>query len=181
MDKTAKQVITMLNAYHELAQTIRPMAQPNAQTEPSKLQTPFTTADNRPLNHLTKLRNSANQQLHTMLQHKNTTPLASSDPGPHYDNTPTPALATKVLHLTDTPKLEDIPYLCHKAIASIISKANRKLMDTIRKKEDGIYKNRPKRYHDNLKTTADLQPRAKDQLNLATVRDPATNGITTNP
>jgi hypothetical protein len=41
IDKAAKRVITMLNAYHELAQTIWPMAQPYTQTESSKMQTPL--------------------------------------------------------------------------------------------------------------------------------------------
>ena len=55
-------------------------------------------------------------------------------------------------------------------------------MDTIRKeKKDALYKKSPKRYHDNLKTVAGLQPRAKDQPNLATVRELATNEITSNP
>ena len=55
-------------------------------------------------------------------------------------------------------------------------------MDTIRKeKKDALYKKSPKRYHDNLKTVAGLQPRAKDQPNLATARDPVANEITSNP
>jgi hypothetical protein len=37
-------------------------------------------------------------------------------------NNPTQALATTVFQLTDTSNLEGIPSLCHKAIASIISK-----------------------------------------------------------
>jgi hypothetical protein len=114
-----------------------------------------------------------------MTKHKNPTPSTPLDPEPHPDGAP--ALATKVLYLPETPKLEDIPSLCHKAIASIISKANHTLMDTIRKKEGGLYKKSPKRYHDKLKTAAGLQPRAKDQPNLTTVRDPATNEITSNP
>jgi len=169
----------MLKAYHELAQTIWPMSQPNFKTTPSKLQTPLTNAFNRQLKRLTKLRNSANQHLHTMTKHKNPTPPIPPDPCPHPDSTP--ALAKKVLHLPETPKLEDIPSLCHKSIASIIGKASHKLMDMVRKKEDALYKKSPKRYHANLKTVAGLQTRAKDQPNLATVRDPATNEITSYP
>jgi len=48
-------------------------------------------------------------------------------------------------------------------------------------KEDVLYKKSPKRYHNNLKTAAGLQPRAKDQPNLTTVRGPITNEITSNP
>jgi hypothetical protein len=54
-------------------------------------------------------------------------------------------------------------------------------MDKLRKKEDAIYKTSPKRYHANLKTSAGLQPRAKDQPNLTTIRDPKTKDITTQP
>jgi hypothetical protein len=71
--------------------------------------------------------------------------------------------------------------LCNKAIATIINKANRKLVDTLRKKESQLYKKRPKRYHNNLKTTVGLQPNAKDQPKLEAIRDPNTNDITTRP
>jgi hypothetical protein len=77
--------------------------------------------------------------------------------------------------------MEDIPSLCHKAISSIINKANRKLMDKLKKKEDTLYKNSPKRYHANLKNSAGLQLRAKDQPNLVTIRDPKTTVITSQP
>ncbi len=61
--------------------------------------------------------------------------------------------------------MEDIPSLCHKAISSLINKANRKFMDKLRKKEDALYKKSPKRYHANLKISAGLQPRVKDYDN----------------
>jgi hypothetical protein len=92
-----------------------------------------------------------------------------------------PTQATSILKLNEPPNMEDIPFLCHKAISSIINKANRKLMDKLRKKEDFLYKNSPKRYHANLKTSAGLQPIAKDQPNLATIRDPKTHEITSQP
>ena len=93
----------------------------------------------------------------------------------------TQTTANEILQLTETPNLEDIPSLCHKAIASIITKANRKLTDSLRKKEDNLYKKSPKRYHNNLKTASGLQPNVKDQPNLESVRDPTTNEITTQP
>jgi hypothetical protein len=90
--------------------------------------------------------------------------------------------ASEVLQLLDPPNLEDIPaLLCNKAIATIMNKANRKLVDSLRKKEDHLYKKSPKRYHNNLKTEAGLQPSAKDQLKLIAIRDPTTNDITTHP
>jgi hypothetical protein len=77
----------------------------------------------------------------------------------------------------EPPKIEDIPTLCYKAIATIMSKANRKIAEIFRKKEYSLYKKSPRRYHHNLKTTAGLQTKAKDQLNLVMIRDPRTNEI----
>ncbi len=74
--------------------------------------------------------------------------------------TQTRTQASEILQLPDPPELEDIPALCHKAIAVSINKANRKLADYLRKKEDKPYKRIPKRYHKNLKTAAGLQPNA---------------------
>ena len=48
----------------------------------------------------------------------------------------TQSQARELLQLSDPSKLEDIPALCHKAIATIINKANCKLIDSLRKKED---------------------------------------------
>jgi len=50
--------------------------------------------------------------------------------------TKTQTQATEVLKLIDPPKLEDIPALCNKDIATIVNKANRKLVESLRKKED---------------------------------------------
>ena len=54
-------------------------------------------------------------------------------------------------------------------------------MDSIRKKEDALYKKSPKRYHHNLRTDAGLQPCAKDQPNLSTITDPNTGQTTSHP
>ena len=90
--------------------------------------------------------------------------------------------ATEALQLKEPPKVDDSSALCHKAIATIISKANRKITDSLRKKEDLLYKNSPNRYHKNLTTATSLQPNnAKYQPNLATIRDPTAKKITTKP
>ena len=93
----------------------------------------------------------------------------------------TQAQAKEVLQLPNPPKLEDIPSMCNKAIATIIDKAKRKLVESLRKKEDQLCKKSPKRYHNHLKTPASLQPNATDQPRLEAIRDPNTNKITTNP
>ena len=74
--------------------------------------------------------------------------------------------ATEVLQLSDPPELEATPALCHKSIAVIINKSNRKLAESLRKKEDQLYKKSPKHYHNNLKTAAGFQPNAKSQPKL---------------
>jgi hypothetical protein len=51
--------------------------------------------------------------------------------------------------------IHHIPTLCKRAITTILSKSDKKLMDSIRKKEDTLYKKSPKRYHHNLKTALD--------------------------
>jgi len=172
IDKAAKHVITMLHTYHELAKSLWPMAQRPTSPDPNKLHTPLTNSDDKHVKRPTRLRNTTNQQLRTPQQDKPSPPQQPSA------TNPTQVLATTVLQLTNTPNLEDIPSLCHKAIASIISKANRKLMESIRKNEGDLYRKSPKRYHNNLKTPAGLQPRAKNQPNLAITREPTTSRIT---
>ena len=90
-------------------------------------------------------------------------------------------MATEVLKLGKLPFIPDILTLCNKAINNILSKANKRLMDSIRKKEDALYKKSPKRYHHNLKTVAGLQPGARDQPNLSTITEPNTVQITSHP
>jgi hypothetical protein len=97
------------------------------------------------------------------------------------DSAHTTQTRTQARELPDPPELEDIPALCHKAIAVIINKVNRKLADSLRKKEDQLYKKSLKRYHSNLKPTTGLQPNAGDQPKFEAIRDPATNSITTHP
>ncbi len=101
-----------------------------------------------------------------MLPIPNTNATTATDP--HYTKQ-TQTQASEVLELPDPPSLEDIPALCNKAIATIINKVNRKLVDSLRKKEDQLFKKSPERYHNNLKTTAGLQPNAKDQPKLEAI------------
>jgi len=90
-------------------------------------------------------------------------------------------MVSEVLKLDRPPSIPDIPTLCNKAIATILSKTNKQFMDSIRKKEDALYKKSPKRYHTNFQTAAGLQPCAKDQPNLTTIIDPNTGQITSHP
>ena len=67
-DKADKHVVNMLHTYHDLAQSIWPMAQPTTSTDPTKLRVLLTNSDDRQIKHFTRLRDMANQQIHTALQ-----------------------------------------------------------------------------------------------------------------
>ena len=174
IDIAARMVVETIDTYHQLAQNIWPISQPPQTTTNTKLHPPITKSDTRQLRRITRLRNTAKN----MLPKPDTEAPPTTDPA---RNTKTRTQATKILQLSDPPELQDIPTLCHNAIAAIINKANRKLTNSLQKKEDQLYKKSPKRYHNNLKTTAGLQPNAKDQPKLEAIRDPTTNNITTSP
>ncbi len=148
------------------------MAQTSTPPAPEKLHTPLTHSDNRQLKRLTKLRNDANRRITKSEPTTQPVHTQPTDPDLKKEKSHTPTQVSTILQLPEPPNIADIPSLCHKAISTIINKANRKLIDKLRKKEDALYKQSPKRYHANLKTTAGLQPRAKDQPNLSTIREP---------
>ena len=135
------------------------MAQPPTTQANTKLHPPITKLDTRQLKRITRLRNTAKR----MLLNPKTNKSSTTDPQ-HTKQTQTQA--NEVLQLSNMPNLEDIPALRNIAIATIINKANCKLVDSLWKKEDQRYKKSPKRYHNNLKTAAGLRPNAKDQANL---------------
>jgi hypothetical protein len=174
IDIAANMAVETIDSYHRLAQTIWPMAQPPPRDTNTKLHPPITKSDTKQLKLITRLRNTAK----SMLPKPNTDIPITTDTK---SITQTHTQASEVLQLPDSPELEDIPALCHKAIAIIINKANRKLADTLPKKEDQLYKKSPKRYHNKLKIAAGLQPNAKDQPKLEAIIDPATNNITSHP
>jgi hypothetical protein len=125
-------VVETIDGYHSLAQTIWPMAQLPPRDKNMKQRPPITKSDARQLKRITRLRNTAKSMLP---KPKTDTPTTINSA--HTIQTRTQA--SEVLKLPDPPKLEDIPALCHKAIAVIINKANHKLADPLRRKEDQLY------------------------------------------
>ncbi len=91
----------------------------------TKLHPLITKLDTRQLKRITKLRNKAKR----MLPNPKTTKSFISDP---QHTTQTQTHASEVLRLTDPPNLDDIPALCNKAIATIINKANHKVIEVIK-------------------------------------------------
>jgi len=135
------------------------MAKPPISDTNSKIHPPITKSYTRQLKLITRLRNTAKR----MLPNPKTNKPFTTDP---QHTKQTQAQASEVLQLPDPPNLEDIPTLCNEAIVTIMNKANSKLVDSLRKKEGHLYKKNPKRYHNNLKTAAGLQPNAKHQPKL---------------
>jgi hypothetical protein len=118
IDKAAKYVIDMIDTYQTHAQTIWPMTEQAHTTETNKLRPPITKADTSQIQRLTKLRNEARQQEQPKHQQQHERPPLPPE------SKPTPE-AKEILQLTHTPNKEDIPSLCNKAIAAIISKAKK--------------------------------------------------------
>jgi hypothetical protein len=52
-------------------------------------------------------------------------------------------MASEVLNLHKPPPIQDIPTLCNRVITDILSKANKKLMDSIRKRKTHYTKRAP--------------------------------------
>ncbi len=64
---------------------------------------------------------------------------------------------------------------CNKAIGTIVRHASNTLNEKLRDKENDSYDKSPKHYHNNLKISAGLLPRAKDQPKATALRHPITN------
>jgi hypothetical protein len=152
-------VVETIDSYHRLAQTIWPMTQPPQNHTSTKLHPPITKSDTRQLKRISRLRNAA----------KNMLPKPNANTPTATDTTrtiKTRTHATEVLQLADPPPLEDIPALCHRAITTIINKANRKLTNSLRKKEDQLYKKVPNATITTLKRRPDCNQTQKTNPSL---------------
>jgi len=70
---------------------------------------------------------------------------------------------------------------CNKALGVIVRQANSTLTDKLRDKENEGYDKSPKHYHNNLKISAGLLPRARHQPRGTTLGHPLTNTIHNTP
>jgi len=61
---------------------------------------------------------------------------------------------------------------CSKAIDTIVGKSITTLSDKLREKENKSYDKSPKHYHNNLKISAGLLPRARNQPRVTTLTNP---------
>jgi len=108
------------------------MAQPPTRDINTKLHSPITKLGTTQLKHITRLRNTVKNM---NLKPKTDTPTLT-DPQ-HTKQTQTQA--SEILQLPDSPNVEGIPALCNKAIATIMTKANRELMESLSGKRKTNY------------------------------------------
>jgi hypothetical protein len=137
IDNAAKLVLHTITQYHHLAQSIWPMTHPSNAPHQTKLHTPINNSDKQQIKRITRLKYLTNNH-----QRINTSQHTTSN-RPATDTT-LPVMASEVLKLDHKlPSIPDFPTLCNRAITTILSKPNKKLMDFIRKTEDELYKRAP--------------------------------------
>ena len=68
-----------------------------------------------------------------------------------------------------------------KAIGTIVRQASNAVNEKLRDKENESYDKSPKHYHNNIKISAGLLPRARNQPKVITLRHPLTNTIYNTP
>jgi hypothetical protein len=107
------------------------MTQQPSAPQQTKLHTPINNSDKRQIKRITRQKKLTNNHLRTD-KSQTTTPNIPTE------ETTLPTMAIEVLKLYKPPSIPDIPALCNKAITTILSKANKKLMDSIKKKEDAL-------------------------------------------
>ena len=64
---------------------------------------------------------------------------------------------------------------CNKAICTIVRQASNTLDEKLGDKENESYDKSPRHYHNNLKISVGLLPRARDKPKVTTLRHPLTN------
>jgi hypothetical protein len=69
----------------------------------------------------------------------------------------------------------------NKTIGTIVRQARNTLNEKLRDKENDSYDKSPKHYHNNLKISAGLLPRARDQPKVTALRHPITNTLHNTP
>jgi len=70
---------------------------------------------------------------------------------------------------------------CNKAISTIVRQTSNTLIGKLRENENKSYYKIPKHYHNNLKISAGLLPRARDQPRVITLTHPITKTTHTQP
>ena len=146
--------MTIIHEYHDIAthiwsmQTQRPDT-PNI-TQPK---TPIFRVGLRQISRLAKLRNECNKTIKLY-------PEASTD----HEMNPI-HITEKITTLLNPAKpisTSEAHKQCNKAIGTIVREASNTVNEKLRDEENASYDNSPKHYHNNLKISAGLLPRARD-------------------
>jgi hypothetical protein len=82
---------------------------------------------------------------------------------------------TTLLNPTKSISTSEAHKHCNKAIGTIIRQASNTLTEKLRDKENKSYEKSPKHYHNNLKLSAELLPRARSQSRVTTLMHPIAN------
>jgi hypothetical protein len=173
IDYAAAQVMTIIHEYYDIAtqiwpmQTQRPDTTTVTQPKPSK-----SIAGLRQISRLAKLRNECNKNAKL-------NPEASTDheQNPIHINDK----IDTILNPTQPISTSEAQKQCNKALGTIVREASNTLNEKLRDKETESYDKRPKHYHNSLKISAGLLPRASDQPKVTTLRHPFTNTIHNTP
>jgi hypothetical protein len=133
---------------------------------------PISRAGRRQIGRLAKLRNECNTPKKLYLEIVNDPDLNP----PHTNQT-----INQILQPATPITTKEAHHQCSKAIENIIRKASHMLTDKLRQKENKKYDKSPKHYHNNLKISADINPRARDQPRVTALTHPSTNESQTTP
>ncbi len=127
-------------------------------TQPKPL---ISRANLRQISILAKLRNECNKN--TKLKPKAST---YHEQNPIYIN----EKINTILNPAQLISTSEAHKQCNKAIGTIVRQASNTLNEKLRDKENESYDKSPKHYHTNLKISAELLPRAREQPRVTTLR-----------
>ncbi len=165
--------MTIIHEYHDIATQIWPMQTQRPDTITiTQPKPPISRVGLRQITRLVKLHNECNKNAKL-------NPKASTD---HEQNpihihnkintiiNPTQPISTSEAHKQ-----------CNKAIGTIVRQASNTLNEKLKDTENESYDKSPKHYHNNLKISAGLLPRTKDQPKVTALRHSSTNTIHNTP
>jgi hypothetical protein len=166
IDFAATQVRTIIHEYHDMVTHIWPMQDSRQDTATiTQLKSPISRAGLRQIVRLAKLINECNKTI-------NLYPDAAND------HAMTPIHINKKITILLSPAIpistSEAHKQCLKVICMIGRQASNTLTEKLRDKENESYGKPPKHYHNNLKLSTRLLPRARYQSRVTTLKHPIT-------
>ena len=159
--------MTIIHEYHDIATQIWPMQTQRPDTPTiTQPRPPISKVNLRQISRLAKVRNECNKN--TKLYPETST---DHELNPIHINEKINTITKSAQPISTSEAHKQ----CNKAIGTIVRQASNTLNEKLRDKENATYDNGPKHYHNNLKISAGLLPRARDQPKVTTLRHPTTN------